>query len=476
MLIVISDIHFVDGTAGEHNLPYGAFKSVFLFDLAALAKDKKAKELKILLLGDIVDIIRSTRWFDKGLLYRPWGKKGMSDVTKPQKNSPTEEQCLKIFGQVKDKDLDSSRPPAYLENDTILRKNWDTFKLFRDQPTVLRDEFKLDIPVKLIYIPGNHDRLCNLYPSLRDNIRRALGLAVDTEIVSGDPSDEWWYKYDYEDEEYSIYARHGHQFDIWNFGGENDLTRRGHIEVPIGDVLTTEFAVKIPYTFASLKGKYRQITTPMVDSLKDIDNVRPLSSVMEWIYYRIKNEDRGQIRKAIDETFDTVVKDLLKIELVQRWRSPETMFDEAIRAVSSPWLRWLSKSVLDMLDTEDLLPLIMGKTGTPKSTEEDTFVQAAYHENIWRQRPVRFIVYGHTHFPLQVPLDKSKGREVFYLNTGTWRNRMHKTVGLDKAPDFVNLKQMTYTIIYGKDEDNGGKEPGTVSLDVWTGNKKKYYA
>ena len=26
-----------------------------------------------------------------------------------------------------------------------------------------------------VYVPGNHDRLCNLYPSLRERVRRALG-------------------------------------------------------------------------------------------------------------------------------------------------------------------------------------------------------------------------------------------------------------------------------------------------------------
>jgi hypothetical protein len=39
MLVVISNIHFVDGTAGEHNLDYSAFQSVFLSDKATLTKD-----------------------------------------------------------------------------------------------------------------------------------------------------------------------------------------------------------------------------------------------------------------------------------------------------------------------------------------------------------------------------------------------------------------------------------------------------
>jgi hypothetical protein len=29
MLVVISDLHFVDGTAGKHNVPFEAFTDVF---------------------------------------------------------------------------------------------------------------------------------------------------------------------------------------------------------------------------------------------------------------------------------------------------------------------------------------------------------------------------------------------------------------------------------------------------------------
>jgi len=73
-------------------------------------------------------------------------------------------------------------------------------------------------------------------------------------------------------------------------------------------------------------------------------------------------------------------------------------------------------------------------------------------------------------------LDNEKGREVIYLNPGTWRNRIYKTVELDKAPDFIELKQMTYSMFYRKDEDMDGKVPNAVSFDVWTGSKKKHYA
>jgi len=477
MLVAISDIHFVDGTAGEHNLPFSAFKSVFLSDVASLAKEKKAKEVKLLLLGDMVDVIRSTQWFDVDPEDRPWGTRGLKDIPSPPKGSRTEKQCLKILGRVAQRSMSKEEPPDSLPRDTILSKNWKTFKLLREFEEHLAEWCGRRIPVQIIYVPGNHDRLCNLYPSVRDALRDMLGLTVTHDSVDGDPDSEWWYRYSYRDRDHGVYAMHGHQYDVWNFGGGNDRGRDGHLQVPIGDVFTTEFAVKIPWMLDSLRQQYPEITKELVESTKDIDNVRPLSSVMEWIYYRLKNEDHGTIREAFDEVFDRVIKELLDNKLVSQWRSPHTHIDEALRLASSRWLSWLPKGLVDALDAEDLLPLVMGMTGGADDPEKDPYTIAAYSESIWREnRDIQFILYGHTHMPVQRALDGQGGREVFYLNTGTWRTRIHKTVGLDKAPDFADLKQMTYTIIYRKDEDTRGKEPQTLSFDIWTGTKKKHYS
>jgi UDP-2,3-diacylglucosamine pyrophosphatase LpxH len=477
MLVAISDIHFVDGTAGEHNLPFSAFKSVFLSDIASLAMEKEAKEVKVLLLGDIIDLLRSTKWFDVPLKDRPWGSRGLSHISTLRQNSVTEKQCLRILGMVSDRGLGQTKPPGSLAKDTIAYKNWETLKLFRELEIYLVEHCRRKLPVEVIYVPGNHDRLCNLYPSVRNEVQRLFGLTVNSNTVQGDPEGEWWYGNEFECEAHGLYARHGHQYDIWNFGGGNDYTRHGHLQASIGDVITTEFAVKIPWMLDSMRQKYRGISKNLVNKTKDIDNVRPLRSVMEWIYYRIKKEDQGQVRRALDEVFDAVIKEILKIELVQQWRSPHTHYDELIRAASSPWLRWISKGILDLLAAEDLLPLFVGMAGDPEDPEGDVLTQAAYQENLWKaKRHIHYIVYGHTHRPLQLPLDVEGGREVIYINTGTWRNRVRKTVGLDRAPDFVDLKQMTYTIFYRKDEDLRGKKPDTLSFDMWTGAKKKYYA
>ena len=474
MLVIISDLHFSDGTAGEHNLPARAFTEVFLSKIASLANDNECKEIKLLLLGDIIDLIRSEQWFKIDPSERPWGSNGLSDIPIPRSGSITERQCMKILGHVSEAELTNPEQPLSLEKDTVLYKNWETFKFFREFRLELQKK-ELGIPVQIIYVPGNHDRLCNLYPSVRKELKKLLGITTDTNTIEGDPESDWRFRYDFADEDYGVYARHGHQYDPWNYAGTH-LGFEDHLEVPIGDVITTEFAAKIPWAAAALKSKHPEITDSLIKNLKDIDNVRPMSSVLEWIYYRIKKEDSREIRKAIEHVLDKVVKELIDIELIRKWRSPKTHWDEAVRALSSPWMSWLSKGLVELLKTEDLLPLFIGLDEGAQIPEKDVYTQAAYsQERIWREnKNIQFILYGHTHVPLQRPLDRNE-REVIYLNTGTWRTRIYKTVGLDRSPDFVELKQMTYTIFYRRDEDLKGKKADTLSFDVWTGAKKKDY-
>lgn len=282
---------------------------------------------------------------------------GLADVPTPRADSTTEKQVLRILGQVSDDQLREPTPPSSLGKNTVLYKNWETFKLFREFKQQLKTKFEIDIPVEIIYVIGNHDRLCNLYPSVRDNLHKILGLTISPNTVQGDVKGEWRFLCDFMDEAHGVYARHGHQFDAWNYGGRNDYTSEGHLHAPIGDVLTTEFAAKIPWMLASLKNVYPEISDELIKNVKDIDNVRPLSRVMEWIYYRIKSEDSLQIRRALNEAFAKIIRELLDNDFVKKWRSPATHIDEALRLASSRWLNWIPKTLLDLLDAEDLLPL-----------------------------------------------------------------------------------------------------------------------
>lgn len=516
MLIVISDLHFVDETAGKHNLPADAFEDVFLSDVVELAIRKQATEITLLLLGDIPDLIRSTHWFNIPPADRPWGARGLADVqnwrilhTVP--TTPTEQVCLRILGELPASGRREDVPP-----DTILSRNWDVFALFRNlEPEIhrriatrqaelpARERLSTMPPVKIIYVPGNHDRLINLYPRLRTAWRDIAGLTIDATTVSGSPVETWWYRTDFQNEAYGAYGRHGHQFDLWNYGGGHDsASLQAHLQPPIGDVIATEFAAGLVWQARQIENR---IGPNLITRLEDIDNVRPFSRLLEWLYYEMEQNKRH--RKALDEITDTVVKNVLNIPFVQQWRTPLTNLDERLRAnhglrglgdlierLNAPGpdemvrlataapLRWLFGKMLDRTDANTLLQFILFFTGSQNGgdDDDDPYLQGAFREHIWQNNPAyHFVLYGHTHRPGVWALDGSNNREVMYINSGTWRERIQRTTGLDLAADFIKFKQMTYVVIYG-DEENGGrrggsKVKGTPSFDMWTGTKLKQY-
>jgi len=171
MLIFVSDLHFVDGTAGEHNVHVSGFR-LFFESIAAKCdwlkrRGKKVEEIKIVFLGDIFDLLRTEMWFKYPENERPWG----NNETKIEAHANT------IF-------------------DAIIKKNQATFDLLSSN---LKDEFKLPVEPERIYIPGNHDRLCDKYQSLRDKVCHWLKI----------PNQSSPFKHYFEDKDYGVFARHG---------------------------------------------------------------------------------------------------------------------------------------------------------------------------------------------------------------------------------------------------------------------------
>jgi UDP-2,3-diacylglucosamine pyrophosphatase LpxH len=466
MLIVISDLHLSDGTSGKHSPPPDAF-GVMLDDMTAFAKKVKPANITLLLLGDIFDVLRSTKWFEDdgaGPAFpeadRPWGVNGLKNVNDPMANSKskskTEQRCLEILGR-----FPTSGKKAKVTAGTILSENWDILEMFRNIQTSFPS-----IPTKVVYVPGNHDRLCNLYPSVRDEVAKILyGTAVSpppkSQIM---PNSDWWFNYEYHDADLKVFARHGHQYDVFNYGHVKTFDRKAHLQASIGDVITTEFLVRLPWQveYNNRKQKNAEINATISglgDRLRDIDNIRPFSAALKWFYYRIRSQQAGAIRDSLDKAFDDVAKNMLGLAFVQKWNSPDSNIDEIVRFSASPWVKWISESILTRLGAETLLPVFLKLS----DGSEDCYLEASY-EDIKRYTDVDYVIYGHTHNPLHQPIDALEGRDIIYLNSGTWRRRVTETSRLDKSPDFVSVQAMTYITIY---KGNAG-----VTCDMWNGIRK----
>jgi hypothetical protein len=95
-------------------------------------------------------------------------------------------------------------------------------------------------------------------------------------------------------------------------------------------------------------------------------------------------------------------------------------------------------------------------------------------EEAVRDGSVGAVIAGHTHDPQVALLGVRNGAEQYYIDTGTWRNRVPSTP--DKRT-FGRVKALTYVLVYGRNEDlgttpvAGGK---TWSFDYWSGFTQRW--
>jgi UDP-2,3-diacylglucosamine pyrophosphatase LpxH len=458
MLVVISDLHLVDGTGGGHNLPVEAFKEVFLCDIRSLAQDNNADEIKIVLLGDTIDLLRTAKWFQADPKDRPWGRNGLEDLNCDQRVSQPS---------------DNNRPPSKTENlcmeilQAIINKNHAIFDFFKDIKYCF---YPLqEHQVEIIYVPGNHDRLLNCYPSLGKKVAEELGLTIDGSALESDYKSygDWCFLDYLRSEEYGVFAHHGHKFDNWNYAGSCD-------GVPIGDVITTEIVARIPCVFRREMDKRIQAMTfkdaceesrikekldeEIAVLTEEIDNIRPLTSIVLYLARKSHkfgklDEHRKDYLSAFRRTLWEVSWNFVKIRFTWKW-------------LFKPRSLWMVICGIRQV----LAELVDGWRKRIPDPSRDRYTKDAQSDYSAESQKCRtpFILYGHTHSPVQVPLSHDAtdcDPDVIYINSGTWRPRIIQTAD---RKEYVTLKTMTYVVFYGPGEDPG-KRHGSRSFDVWTG-------
>lgn len=439
MLIFISDLHLVDGSAGEHHTPLRAFE-YFFEDVIGIAtkpsNQGKIKEIKLVLLGDIFDLLRTEHWFE-GIKEdeRPWG----------HQEDAIEAHALDILEKI-----------ATCKNVKTGVDNAEALKFIRNRFKYLKRSCKLDTPAVLGYIPGNHDRLINhqAYTKLRNKVRELLGLPQ--------PDQDQLFPHHFFDPEYGVLARHGHEFDRYNYEGGTAFTQEDYQRVPIGDPITTELIARLPY---ELKRRLEVEPIPpkerqrLIANFQEIENVRPLSAVIQWLLYQVSQTP--DLKGLIEDVVDAVIKSFNDLQFVKdwyahhdQWRSP---FDEADKIQMALYL--LEK--FKVFPTEKLLSLAIK---THDYFAKDYLLEVAPREFAYDDR-VRYVVHGHTHDPLVMPIRIRDAQEQVYLNTGTWRTRYQKST---QDASFVSWKNMTYLIFYKK----GERDADFPTYETWTGTLK----
>lgn len=428
MFIVMSDLHFADshslsvgGRYFNHNLPPEVYRAFFL-EIAEFIRYDNIKEIDLVLAGDIFEITRSALWFKDRL--RPYAHN--DEVTD---GSDLEKRICEIMDAI------AADPRVSA-----------TLNIFRNLSRIFQR------PVKIHFIPGNHDRLCNSSKRLRHRVRGFLGmkasdLPFDNQFIHPTNRDT------------KLLIRHGHEYDPANFG----VNLKKWPEIPtfidpdyyampvFGDVVTVEIAAKLPILFKEVysddKIQESEVLNALFQRLIDFDNVRPPNALINFLF-----STPGLTKKEVWRLTEPVFLKMLDDLAV----SPDTihqMTDFArLKGLSAAGVR----SALNLRLWRRGLPFWLFKgLLAPISRGSKIGDQSAIilKEECLRQEqsPIRCIVSGHTHNPLVELMKVDKGRETYYINTGTFRNVIAATPNLG---DFGRLRSKARVLIFKHGEHN----------------------
>ncbi len=480
MLVIISDLHFTDGSSGT-TISDGAFR-VFRQRLRDLAYDaswrlKKKQGVRedageeyvyepidsfdIILLGDIFDVIRSKSWgFQKNAI-RPWdyGTSATASKKVAAKVSGITADILKHNSESFDilksltrpsenhaKSLSITLPPAK-DGKPDSTVDWAPWA-----------EGRQPVKVRIHYMVGNHDWFYHApdagFVAIRRKIQNALGLVNDpAQPFPHEPEESTAISQVLAD--HDVYARHGDIYDSFNFEGERDASS-------LGDAIVIELLNRFPLEVAARLEKDLDGVPPgVVKGLKEIDNVRPLLLAPVWIDGLLRRlcKDHKQI-KQVKKVWNDLVHKFLKIPFIKdrnSWLNPWDNVDQLRTAL-------ILSSGLSLHTASRLLQWINDK-GIKRP---DSYYREALTEPKFKNLTAKYIVYGHTHHHQLTPLDVSyppPGElKQLYLNSGTWR-RVHGLAKLNtKDEEFVGYDVMTYLTFF-KDDERCGR-----SFEVWSGS------
>lgn len=453
MIVVISDLHFeeeasdvIPGRNGHpdlvfrRNLDPRAYRH-FVSQMAEQVERRRIKNFDLVIAGDLFDFNRTVLWFRDAL--RPYV--ALSDV-----NEELENKILYILEAI------AAEPPV--------KEALEAFRLLANGRYRNDKGKEVDFPAKRIrihYLTGNHDRLSNATSRVRQRIRELVGLSGNKEFLhyflQKDPP---------------ALVRHGHEYDRNNFlidiekcaSIPLELPEEAYSEANFGDFITIDVAVRLPYLFRRKYGDEQVLADPLMSGvyqrLLQFDDVRPQSALLD---YMLDSSGSDYSAEEAWERLVPVIQDLL-----------EEVHDH-------PFFRhWLSKRARPWAPAELEAARGLLKLGGWRNRMAREAARKIAHfmmggdtpgpellverEELLQKKEIRLVVAGHTHNPQTCLVASDTESDRFYIDTGTWRNRIPST------PDertFGRLKALTYLMLFPSDEDRSGSTLG--AFDYWSG-------
>ena len=479
MLLIISDLHLTDGTISGETIDAKAFRILknrikdMAYDASFRIKNDKPiylpiDSIEIILLGDILDVIRSDKWYstDPKTDVKPWD----------------DYQSALLFDKVDQ------------ISDGILENNKHSLEVFKELsdgveiPAEMRFMEASDrwenvmkgnnskIPVSIYYMVGNHDWVYHIpdtkdtkYRALREKIIKNLGLANKPEDV---------FPHLIEDDripatnqtvqairsifsQYKVQATHGDIFDKINCPPQSsDPNEDRRLGSSLGDAIVIEILNRIPAeidTVLKSNGVSEDIRKLMNIDLRELDNIRPYAFIPFWIKLFLEKHKEHLSTGVAGEIIAAMCKifiDFTKNESLSKYlhRSHHRL------AFLAGWLIRLGVSI-------DFISSVLGWYKHDLEAQKDSYADSMIEYSLLFKNEVpRFFVAGHTHYQELVPIREGQT----YFNTGTWRN-IHDISRDDHSDSsFFTYKVMTYVAFF-KEDINKGDERNGKAFEFWNG-------
>lgn len=396
MHVFISDVHMTDQEAGS------PVSDVELVEFAEeVDRWSQREHVHLVLLGDIIDLLRSPKWEECWSRLRsfPWSG-AARDFVNFRGNHP-ETVALEVVQAVAQR---------YARWAAALKR--------------LVGEKRLTVS----YVPGNHDFMLDLSPRLRRAVCDFLSL-------SNDPTKPFMPFY--ADEGASVYATHGHSYDPvnWHQPAEGRWALGDAIVIRVVNRFVVEACRRLGVSETSAIGV----------QLHELDNVEPLTDVP--IYVRWLADEflaHRHEREELLAVWREVVRDLLEL---QPFADSQLYGDRACA---------VARRGLEISMYQPLAELVAEYAHLMTGVGVDYRAKAEELADVL-DRKYRFIVFGHVHEPALLPLGRSAAASaMFYVNTGSWRRVVARASHSARGP-FVGVRVAGGFIIEGPTGEGIGR-------------------
>ena len=218
---------------------------------------------------------------------------------------------------------------------------------------------------------------------------------------------------------------------------------------------------------------WKGIHDDLIEYIKDLNNVRPALSAIDWLAWSTASEFKSHLKTDISRAIYYSLEAFLDTKLAIMWDNvyPDIIvkgdFIDRIQLLK----KFLNKNSFGNLHKAMGYLKVFNKFAKSKIE----YCMNGAIEDFKNHPDVQFVVYGHTHYAKEVVINAEAENCIkTYINTGTYLPLIQEA----RINGYGRAKRMTLTFIYNKNEDRGSiinKKDNSISMEFWNGLKQKEY-